>query len=579
MRLKSILLVCCVGLGLLLASCQQQTPTAVVEKIELAPSATFTAEPTATHTAVPTHTPTATPRPEPSPTPEPTATNTATPSATPQPSFSAIIHIEDDSTGAAMAGATGRLENTLPDVDWAAEQAADSNGTLLFTGLEMGSYTLTIAAEGYLTATTWIEVLVPQLEETVYLKATTLAQVTAASANLRYGPGTIYAVVDVAQSGDTLQVTGRSENGEWLQILTTEGAEAWVAASLLTFEWELDAMAAVPAPPTPTPGPTNTPAPVAYAPPPAAAPPAGPNLLLNPGFEDGGIHWTKWGSSPGVIDIYTVADYPQFIHSGNQAAADGYIYQEIQGTVPGQTYRLGAWAHLWSSTGENRSISENPASNVFMYVCINTEGDSDPWLDTSVCSDNAYPLDTWQYLSIDAVATDTRITIILMVSRVYVFTVKYEPHWDDAHLSIASIAATPTPLPGPPPRPAPISFNAVALRDSMTNARSMLEQTGGLLDRLYNGQGATCEEYNSFYDGLITTAIYSGVPADWQPVYNEYYWAVENGLATNEAIYSLCTGGGGRLSYLNYSAARMGVNESLDRLNPALETANALLGQ
>jgi len=53
---------------------------------------------------------------------------------------------------------------------------------------------------------------------------------------------------------------------------------------------------------------------------------------------------------------------------------------------------------------------------------------------------------------------------------------------------------------------------------------------------------------------------------------------VENFLATNESIDSLCDGGGGALSALNYGAARQGINNSLDRLIPAVEAANAKLG-
>jgi hypothetical protein len=112
----------------------------------------------------------------------------------------------------------------------------------------------------------------------------------------------------------------------------------------------------------------------------------------------------------------------------------------------------------------------------------------------------------------------------------------------------------------------------------MNGARSIIEQAGGLLDRLYNGEPGRCEEYQSYYDDGIRTVTYSGVPDDWAGIYNDYIFAVENFLATNESIDSLCDGGGGALSALNYGAARQGINNSLDRLIPAVEAANAKLG-
>jgi hypothetical protein len=112
----------------------------------------------------------------------------------------------------------------------------------------------------------------------------------------------------------------------------------------------------------------------------------------------------------------------------------------------------------------------------------------------------------------------------------------------------------------------------------MNGARSIIEQAGGLLDRLYNGEPGRCEEYQGYYDDGIRTATYSGVPDDWAGIYNDYIFAVENFLATNESIDSLCDSGGGGLSALNYGAARQGINHSLDRLIPAIEAANAKLG-
>jgi hypothetical protein len=118
------------------------------------------------------------------------------------------------------------------------------------------------------------------------------------------------------------------------------------------------------------------------------------------------------------------------------------------------------------------------------------------------------------------------------------------------------------------------------MRDSMNNSRFNLEQMGGLLDRLVRGSRETCEEYTKYYRGLVGSARYDGVPTEWQGVYNEYMFAVQHGSEKNQPIFDLCfENQGGGITELNYGVARTGVNDSLNRLIPAIETANAMLGQ
>jgi hypothetical protein len=49
------------------------------------------------------------------------------------------------------------------------------------------------------------------------------------AANLREGPGTDFAIVGKAASGEVLQVAGQSKNGEWYKL----GDGAWIAAFLV----------------------------------------------------------------------------------------------------------------------------------------------------------------------------------------------------------------------------------------------------------------------------------------------------------------------------------------------------------
>ncbi|WP_420641000.1 hypothetical protein [Candidatus Leptofilum sp.] len=268
---------------------------------------------------------------------------------------------------------------------------------------------------------------------------------------------------------------------------------------------------------TPTRTPTDIPATATAAPlapvsaPPPAPAPAGPNLLANPGFEIDGAGWTNFS-------YHTADSQPNFVHSGQRSLqGGGKVWQQVTTNIEaGTTYRAGGWFKVWSSTGEDRTVSVNPA-DIRGRICLNTFGDDALELPTTICSGWVQPLDVWQFISIDAVATNDRVTVILQVAlfnndnnAIHTSTM-----WDDISLGLAPTAATATPPPATGPvRPNPVAFSPTALHDSMNGVRSAIEQAGGLLDRLVNGENQTCAEYQGYYDDTIRSATYSGVPDD-----------------------------------------------------------------
>jgi hypothetical protein len=332
---------------------------------------------------------------------------------------------------------------------------------------------------------------------------------------------------------------------------------------------------------TPLPIPTNTPAPTA-PPAPAAlpasgSPPIGPNLVVNPGFEYGGQGWES--GNPYAVQIQDAATFPNFVHSGSYSARN-YVDQLVKNVQPGVNYRAGVWVKIWSSNGENREISENPGGGK-VKICVNTNGDRDKNLVTTICSGNFQPFDTWQYITVDFIPIRDEVRIMLTGESIPEEKplLHKENYWDDVALGLSPVNAVPTATPPPPSRPvppAPVAFDAQAIRGSMNNARSMIEQMGGLLDRLLRGSRETCDEYTGYYRGVVTSPRYDGVPAEWQTIYNEYIAAVELGSSTNQAIFETCFSGNGVVTELNYGAAREGINNSLNRLIPAIEAANAL---
>ncbi len=422
-------------------------------------------------------------------------------------------------SGDAVAGARAELTDAT-EGEIALEAAADDEGAMTLSGLDTGTYTLTVAAEGYLAAVRPVTYTGSSLEERIELVATVAAPPTPAPT-------------------------------------ATPSSEAPTAT---------------PAPPTSA---TSTPPPPQPTPAPAAAGPLGANLLLNPGFEQGSAHWFRHGiiGAEREIKFISTNDYPFLIHSGQHAAFTlSEIVQRVEGVTPGQTYRLGAWVRLWASPGEDRTTSQ-PVDDIYVMVCIHPEGKT--YLDGAICSGHATPYDTWQYISVDAYVNKSTIAAHLVLMRSQ--DVRAEAYWDDVSLSTSSVSITPTPEPAPPTRAEAAPFDGVALRDHIIGARRDVEQIGGLLDRLTSGEEGSCEEFERHYQQLHTHPPYHSVPEAWMGAYNEYNWAVQNGIDTSQSIYSLCTGGGGSLTYLNYSVARQGVNDSVSHFIAALEMANALL--
>ena len=574
-KLLFIIIICC------LVACQERAPTPVAEVATQEPETTEAVAPT--ETAVPptptSAPPTATTTPQPSAAPSitPSATPTLTPSPTPEPSFRLQAVTEADEP---LAAADVQLVNETISVS----ATTDNEGLAVFEMVAVGNYTVTVTAVNYVEAITTIEIEDGTNELTISLTAGIFVQVIMDSSNLRAGPGTIYDSVGVVNEGDVLEVTGRSTDAEWLVVQTADNQQAWIGASLVEEIVAIEEIAIVSAPATPTAVPTTVAIAQPTSPPPAAppsaAPPTGANLLVNPGFEAGETGWNGRGTSTSTA--LTPADgHANFVHSGawSMLQFSGVYFQYVDGVTPGQTYRAGAWLKVWSSDGEDRLVSEDPGDFV-ARICINVDGDDDPSLTSNICSGFVRPLDVWQFIATDAVASTERITVILQVAFSGPTRARHnEAYWDDVTLGGSPIVATPTPVPiDPSVRPNPMPFDASALRDNMNNVRSILEQMGGLLDRLANGQTQTCLEYEDYYRRLSQGALYHSIPEGWQGVYNEYVFAIEHGLGTNDGIYSLCQNGGGSPTQQSYGTARQGINQSLDRLRPAIDTANSLLG-
>jgi hypothetical protein len=124
--------------------------------------------------------------------------------------------------------------------------------------------------------------------------------------NVRLGPGIDYGLAGEVTKGQTFEVIGRNQQGDWWQICCVNGQQVWIFGALARAEnaGSVQVVANLPPKPvaqapTPPPQPTPTPEPQVQAPPPPAADPCaniggdgckfkirgGPKFLPNGGNE------------------------------------------------------------------------------------------------------------------------------------------------------------------------------------------------------------------------------------------------------------------------------------------------------
>lgn len=465
--------------------------------------------------------------------------------------------------------------------------ATNDTGKARIGGIDAGIYTFTLARTGYLPLITTFQIAnATHTTQTVFLRAGFWETIQTTNANIRSGPGTAFFVFQSLTQGQEVALIGRSQDNQWVVTLTESGNEGWLLVSALDPLLDLAQLPVVVSPATPTPSPS-----IAATPTPAPLPPpvgivgggvAGANLLTNPGFENGVEGW-RFASLPLPPASYSTSDYPAFIHSGNYAASLywGSFSQLITNLTPGTTYRFGIWFRHWSSPNEDRTSSYDP-DPIYSLFCISYDGTDNVHTEVKICTSQLTSFDTWSYISIDAVATGPQMSVLINLDS-STRTVKNrhnEVVLDDAVFGIAPVSATPSPTPipyTPPVRPAPIPFMPTTLRDSMIQLRYNIEQLGGVLDRLADGTLAICLEYTTYYRTIVESATYTDVSSDWQGIYNEYLYATENVINTNQLIYTNCVTGHTRVSEMDYGFARPAINDSLNHLIPAIEAANALI--
>ena len=80
-------------------------------------------------------------------------------------------------------------------------------------------------------------------------------------ANVRTGPGIVYDSLGALGQDVRVEITGRSESGDWAYVDLGQGQSGWISTQLLDWPGNIDVLPVVAAPPTPTPTYTALPQP------------------------------------------------------------------------------------------------------------------------------------------------------------------------------------------------------------------------------------------------------------------------------------------------------------------------------
>ena len=200
------------------------------------------------------------------------------------------------------------------------------------------------------------------------------------------------------------------------------------------------------------------------------------NLLLNGDFEEGYAKdetfedaWVAVGWEPfavtsnldipqnpnGTQPVYIASDSiaananrsltgsRSQVWRSNFSSAFAGVYQRVP--VPADsTVRFSAWTYGWSSTGDDPTVSQNPAW-MRQRIGIDPTGGTDPNSEDIVWSPAAQYIDTWGELSIESTSTADHVTVFLS-SYPNVVLPNNEVYFDTAQLTLVAFDL-PTPEP------------------------------------------------------------------------------------------------------------------------------------
>jgi hypothetical protein len=236
-----------------------------------------------------------------------------------------------------------------------------------------------------------------------------------------------------------------------------------------------------------------------------------PNLLQNPGFEEGWWrktfngqefgeifspeHWVAFWKEGGPVEhdphnktgygrpeMHVINREPPFldplrIRSGQRSAKlftffrihDAGYYQQVSGVEVGTTLRATGWAHAWSSNEDNPRASDGVGAEPFaiqaseydkvdgvrnftFYMGIDPMGGTDPWSDSVVWGEGAHIYNAFAQIP-PAEAEAKASTVTVFVRSVELWPFKHcDAYFDDMSLVPVEVSDKPVKIESVPSR-------------------------------------------------------------------------------------------------------------------------------
>jgi uncharacterized protein YraI len=172
---------------------------------------------------------------------------------------------------------------------------SDDEGEALFDSLADGDFSLSVSAEGF------YEEIVEEISVTgpdemeFAMTGVAIAEVVAETADLRSGPGGVYAHEGQIEEGDSVEIVSQNEAGDWYLVSVGDDDEtAWVNGEDVSVSGSMDRVEVVAPPPTPTSAPAAT----------AAQPTETESSELEPGESE----TTEEPEAPDTVVLYYISD-------------------------------------------------------------------------------------------------------------------------------------------------------------------------------------------------------------------------------------------------------------------------------
>ena len=106
----------------------------------------------------------------------------------------------------------------------------------------------------------------------------------------------------------------------------------------------------------------------------------------------------------------------------------------------------------------------------------------------------------------------------------------------------------------------------------------ILNNLGGWLDRLINGQTVGCGEYFIYMLLLTEPVVFLNTPDVWEPLYQEHLAIINSIFDSNQELIDICLNDGGAPNEFIVFKARAGVAQAQDRLHRLKQTTAQRLG-